>query len=295
MATLPISVRVICAVAYVLFAPVVGGLLAGIDRIISARMQGRKGPKILQAFWDVKKLFNKAKFSVNKIQIVYLGSFMFFVIFTGAMFFAGCDLLMVFFSLTTANIFLVAAAASTNSPYSTMGAQRELMQMLAYEPMTLLTAVGFYIATDTFKGAEIIAGTSVPAVVKLPGVFVGFLFILVIKLRKHPYDLSTSHHAHQEMVKGIATEFSGPVYALMEISHWYENIFLMGIVSLFFVTNNPWSILWSLGASAVVYFIMILVDNTNARMKWNNMFKNTWIATLILGVLNVFALQVFIG
>ena len=33
--------------------------------------------------------------------------------------------------------------------------------------------------------------------------FVGFLYILTIKLRKSPFDLSYSHHAHQELVKGF--------------------------------------------------------------------------------------------
>lgn len=293
MKSIPLEARLIAAAIYFIAAPFIGGLLSGVDRVISARMQGRKGPSIFQGFYDIVKLFSKQRNCVNKIQVMYLGSFLFFIIFTGALFFAGCDLLMIFFSLTTANIFLAVAAASTNSPYATMGAQRELLQMLAYEPMTLLTAVGFYVATGTFKSAEMLTQIDLPAIVSLPGVFVGFLFILVIKLRKHPYDLSTSHHAHQEVVKGISTEFSGPVYALMELSHWYENVFLMGIVSMFFINNNPWSILWSIAASVIVYLVMILVDNTNARMKWDNMLKNTWIATMVLGALNIFILHIF--
>ena len=40
-------------IAYLLFAPLLGGLLDGTDRIISARMQRRKGPSILQPFYDL--------------------------------------------------------------------------------------------------------------------------------------------------------------------------------------------------------------------------------------------------
>ena len=53
------SVRAaIAVILYVLFAPVLGGLMEGVDRKISARMQGRIGPPILQPFYDVIKLFN---------------------------------------------------------------------------------------------------------------------------------------------------------------------------------------------------------------------------------------------
>ena len=226
---------VICIAAYIIFAPILGGLTSGIDRKITARMQGRQGPPVLQPFYDVIKLLKKETVVVNHVQIFYLITFLVFVIFTGCLFFGGFDLLLVFFALTTANLFLILAATSSHSPYANMGANREMMQMLAYEPMVLLTAVGFYLATGTFKVREIIASDAVPAVVLLPGVFIGFVFILTIKLRKHPFDLATSHHAHQEMVKGITTEFSGEMFAIVEISHWYENVFLMGVVGLFFL------------------------------------------------------------
>ena len=285
---------VICIAAYIIFALILGGLTSGIDRKITARMQGRQGPPVLQPFYDVIKLLKKETVVVNHVQIFYLITFLVFVIFTGCLFFGGFDLLLVFFALTTANLFLILAATSSHSPYANMGANREMMQMLAYEPMVLLTAVGFYLATGTFKVREIIASDAVPAVVLLPGVFIGFVFILTIKLRKHPFDLATSHHAHQEMVKGITTEFSGEMFAIVEISHWYENVFLMGVVGLFFLNSSWWTALLALAAISVTYFVLILVDNTNARMKWKNMFKNSWITTIIIGALNVFILEVFV-
>ena len=53
------TTKIILVVAYILLAPVVGGLLEGLDRKISARMQRRVGPPILQPFYDVIKLFSK--------------------------------------------------------------------------------------------------------------------------------------------------------------------------------------------------------------------------------------------
>ena len=54
-----ILITVIGTILFGLIAPVVGCLLAGLDRIISARMQGRVGPPILQPYYDVRKLFEK--------------------------------------------------------------------------------------------------------------------------------------------------------------------------------------------------------------------------------------------
>lgn len=284
---------IISIVAYIVLAPFIGGLMSGVDRKITARMQGRKGPSILQSFYDVIKLLKKETVVVNHVQIFYLLTFLVFVIFTGCLFFGGFDLLLVFFALTTANLFLILAATSSHSPYASMGASREMMQMLAYEPMVLLTAVGFYLATGTFKVREIVTSDGTLPIIMLPGIFVGFVFILTIKLRKHPFDLATSHHAHQEMVKGITTEFSGEMFAIVEISHWYENVFLMGVIALFFINANWWTIIIALTAISITYFILILVDNTNARLKWQKMFKNSWITTIIIGALNVFILEVF--
>ena len=232
---------------------------------------------------------------MNHIQIVCHVSFLIFVIFTGALFFGGGDLLLIFFALTTANLCLILAATTCNSPYAAMGANREMLQTMAYEPMVLLTAVGFYLATDSFKVSDIVRSSGLPPIVYLPGVFCGFLFILTIKLRKHPFDLSTSHHAHQEMVKGLTTEFNGVTLLIVEVSHWYENVFLMGIIALFFINGKPWS--YALAAVAVVlsYFLEILIDNTNARLKWQRMFKTTWAVTMIIGVINIFVLQVLKG
>ena len=286
---------IISAVLYLILAPFLGALLAGVDRKITARMQGRQGPPVLQPLYDVAKLLKKQTKVINRVQMLYLFSFLFFIIVTGMFFFAGYDILLILFTLTTANIFLVIAASSGHSPYSFMGASRELVQMLAYEPMVLITAIGFYIVSGSFRVSEIATHESLPAIVLLPGIFLGFIFILTIKLRKHPFDLSTSHHAHQEMVKGITTEFNGKMFAVVEISHWYENIFLLGLLSLFFLNANKWSVLLAIVCMVICYFVEILVDNTNARLKWKQMLDNTWIVTAVLGALNLIIIEVLKG
>ena len=277
-------------VIYIVLAPFIGGLLSGIDRKLSARMQGRKGPPLLQPFYDLLKLFAKQVVVVNHVQDFLVGGFLIFVIFTGCLFFSGGDLLLVFFALTLAGIFFMMSACSANSPYSSMGAQRELLQMMAYEPMVLLVGIGFYMSTGSFSVSDIIHQPT-SSILYLPGFFIGFVFILAIKLRKSPFDLSTSHHAHQEMVKGLTTEISGNILAIVELSHWYENVFLLGVVGLFIINSTWWSALIAVAVCMAVYFLEIFADMVFPRVKWELMLKSTWLVTLGAGVLNMIILN----
>lgn len=276
---------IIGVVAYIVLAPFIGGLLAGIDRKITARMQGRFGPPILQPFYDFLKLMEKEPITVNKSQDFNVMCFLIFIIITGCFFFGGGDLLLFIFTLTLASVFLVVAAYSSNSPYAQAGAQRELLQIMAYEPMTLLVAIGFYAVYGSFNVRDILASPTM-AIGFLPLVFLGYIFILTIKLRKSPFDLSMSHHAHQELVAGLKTEFSGKTLAMLEIGHWYENVFLLGLVFLFFAHAAGWSIVLGIVVSLLAYFLEILIDNSFARMKWQFALKSAWIVALV-GALNL--------
>ncbi len=277
-------------IIYLLAAPIVGGLLAGWDRRISARMQSRRGPPILQPFYDVFKLCRKEAIVVRRSQNFYVFFFLLLMIFTGALFFAGSDLLLVIFALTLAAIFVVLGAYKASSPYSFIGAERELLQMMAYEPMILLTAVGMYLVTHSFYVHDIASHPTL-LVLTLPGIFLGFLFALEVKFRKSPFDLSSSHHAHQELVRGITTEFSGRGLAMNEIAHWYENVFLLGWVFLFFAA---WPIV-GIVMSLLVFGLVILVDNVFARWKWHAAVRSAWAVTLVFGFGNILALSLLRG
>ena len=277
--------QVISVVLFLLLAPLAGGLLDGLDRIIAARMQGRKGPPLLQPFYDLAKLFSKQMIAVNSVQMLLNLSYLIFLAIAGSMLFAGADILMCLFMLSTADMFLVMAASSDSSPFSTLGAGREMIQIMAYEPMTLLLAVGFYLATGSFQVADIIR-QSVSAVVTMPGFLLGLMFVMAIKLRKSPFDLSTSHHAHQELVKGLTTEMAGPTFAIMNIAEYYEIVLMLGLVALFFINSSWYSWPLAILACLFVFFLETLWDNVSARVKWNTMLDSCWVVTLLTGGLN---------
>ena len=279
---------VIGIVAFLFAAPVLGCLLAGIDRKLSAGLQGRVGPKLLQPYYDFRKLLDKEDATVNGAQDLYVLLYLVFIVLSGVVFFAGGNFLLCVFILTLGSLFLIVAAYASRSPYAELGAQREIVQVMSYEPMVLLVAAGLFMATGTFRVEDMLAA-ELPAVRYAPLIFIGFVYVLTIKLRKSPFDISMSHHAHQELVRGLTTELSGKTLAMIELSHWYENILFLGWVGIFLLWGGPTplSIAICVVVCLAVYFLEILIDNNFARVKWQTMLKSSWLVALALGGINI--------
>ncbi len=266
-----ISILITAIVALAL-APIAGGLIFGLDRVFTARLQSRIGPPVLQPFYDVFKLFGKAPMVVNPWQV-----FCAYVVLVSSalavlLFFLQSDLLLIFFVLTVGAVFQVIGAMSVPSPYSQIGAQRELIQMLTYEPLLILAFVGIALKTGSFTISAIYALDS-PLLTSLPLFYLAMCTALTIKLRKSPFDISASHHGHQEIVSGVRTEFSGPHLALLEVAHWLDVILILGICSLFWSS----SILGMAILLLLTYVAEIFLDNITARLTWR------WMLVYALG------------
>ncbi|MBR3182245.1 MAG: NADH-quinone oxidoreductase subunit H [Eggerthellaceae bacterium] len=273
-------------VAFVVLAPIIGCFLAGLDRIISARMQGRVGPPLLQPYYDVRKLIAKDDVTVSGVDGVYMTCALVFTAFAGGIFFSGGNLLMSAFVITMAALFFIMAAYSSRSPYAELGAGRETVQVMAYEPMVLLMAVCFFMAAGSFNVGAIF-NQPLPVICLTIPAFIGFLFILTIKLRKSPFDLSTSHHAHQELVRGTTTEMSGKTLAKVEVMHWCETVLFLGWTGMFFIWGTPLSIILGVVVALAAWFFEIWIDNNFARVKWQAMLKWAWIVALVCGGINI--------
>ncbi len=272
----------VLALCGLLAGPLLGGIFSGLDRILTARLQSRIGPPLFQPFFDVIKLLSKEMVVVNVWQ-----AFCAYVYFAATsialvLFFMQSDLLLILFTQAVGAIFLVVGALSSTSPFSQIGAHRELLQILSYEPLLVLVVVGIYLETGSFKLSRILAWEE-PLLLKLPFLFIAFGFALTIKLRKSPFDLSTCHHAHQELVKGLLTDYSGPLLGLTEIAHWFETVLILGFCALFWATNWMGMVL----LVAATYFVEVLVDNTAARMNWRWMLGYVWAMGLGLSVVNL--------
>lgn len=278
------------AVLFLILAPLLGGLIAGVDRVLTARMQSRRGPPVLQPFYDISKLWHKERSFANPVERIFTTGYLVLIAFSGALLFSGGDLLLVVFALALAHTFLILAAYAANAPYSTVGAERELIGVMVAEPILILLAAGFFMVTGSFFVSDILKET-VPAIVYLPGVFLALFAVLTLKLRKSPFDIATSHHAHQELVKGVTSSLSGKTLAKVEIAHWYETILILALMFLFFAGNPVLGVI----VVAICYFLEILMDNLFPRVTWKMTVKSLWIATIILGVVNIAVIGVLGG
>ncbi len=283
---------ILIIIGILILAPIAGGLLTGIDRVITARMQGRQGPPVLQPFYDVFKLIQKESIEVNLMHRFYVYIALIFVMLTTVIMLTGGDILLAIFALTLGSIFFVLGGYASNSPYSLIGSERELLQMMAYEPMVLLTGIGLYYVDNSFFIKDIISSQT-PSIIYLPGMFLGLLYILTFKLRKSPFDFSMGHHGHQEIVQGITTEYSGRDLAIIEITHWYEVVITLTFVFVFFATKSPISYVFATIACILAYFLEIVIDNGFARTKWQFALRSSWIVTSVLGTVNLIVLSFF--
>ena len=280
-----IVTQIALGVLTIIFAPLVAGFLSGIDRIFTARLQGRIGPPILQPFYDVFKLLGKELIVVNKLQLVWAWGFFGFSAASLVLLIVQQDILLVVFSIGFAGICLSLGALSVRSPYSYLGGMRELMQMLSYEPILLASVVAIYIVNGSYMVGDILS-SPMPLLARLPLVFLALLIVLTIKMRKSPFDISTAHHAHQEIIKGVTTEYSGPYLALIEFGHWYEMMFVLTLIALFWAQPLWVGVLIALAA----FLAEMLIDVTWARLTWRWMLRTTWAVGLGLVALNLMIL-----
>ena len=270
-----------CLVALIL-APTIGTLLCGLDRKFTARLQGRIGPSFWQPVYDILKLMGKQPFLVHRMQLVYAFLHLFFMMLTLILLVLGQDLLMVLFCQAFSALCLVIASMSVRSPYSWIGSQRKILQMLAYEPTLILLILAVYLQNNSFLGIKVLERDT-PLIYSMPLMFISLLFVIAIEFEKSPFDVASSHHAHQEIVKGTTLEFSGPFLGLIEIAHAYEMAMFFGLMVAFWHTSLIMGILLALFG----FILVLLMDNVCARLTSGWMVRFMWTIPLTLSLANL--------
>ena len=261
-----------------LFAPIFGTLVSGIDRRVRARMQRRQGPPLMQPFYDMAKLLDKRPMMVHGLH-VSLGALHFIALWVaiGVIMFGGHLLYAIFIHLMSA-LFLVLAGYSVRSSFSHIGANRELLAILAYEPVLILMAVGFYLHSGSFEVGAILGASA--GIFAMPLMFLALLFILPLKLKKSPFDAPEAHH---EIVGGVEVEFSGTFYEIIYMAKMTEIIFVYSLVFLF------GGALWWLGALLVVgvFLIVSAIDNASARVRIDHLVRLVFVGAFVLAILAI--------
>ncbi len=244
-----------------LFALSFGLLLKGVDRRVEARMQRRIGPPLLQPWFDLAKLFTKVQIiPATAHRIVFLAAPV--AAFAGILVCAALlpipgvtaglphmgDLIVLLYLLPLSGMALMLGGSASSSPYSAIGASREMSMMLAYELplLALLLAVALKIGGSTGLGAEFSLRNIVnhqllhgqlglePALIPA---LIAWLFIVPATLGIAPFDQA---EAETEILEGPLLEYSGPALAFFHMASAVKlfTVLALGIV-LFFPGTLP--------------------------------------------------------
>jgi NADH-quinone oxidoreductase subunit H len=296
-----------------LFAAVVGAFLSWFDRKITARVQFRKGPPLLQPFYDFFKLLlvketivpargSTGLFLASPVFAVFgaslAGAFILLPM-TGIQTGFQGDLIVIFYLLTIPSLTYVMGALSSGNPLAAVGGSREMKLIMSYELTFLLVLAGIMIKADQSMDLYQVIRMQqegAPFIGSLSGVllFIAAIFCLQAKLAMVPFDMP---EAETEISDGIFIEYSGTPYALVKLSKYMLLFILPAFVVALFMGGfrvDGIHILWTVLKVVAVVLLLTLIRNTNPRVKikqairfffiWMNLLAIAGIVLAIFGL-----------
>lgn len=283
-----------------LFTAIVGMFLTWIDRKVSARVQMRVGPPWFQPYADFFKLLLKETIvpeGASKI-LFFLGpilgllsmtifSVMLFTMnFSPMTSFAG-DLIVMIYLLALPPIGVIIGGSASKNPLASVGASREMTQYFAYELPFLIAIAGIVLkAGGTIKFGEIIEAqrSAGPFLYSISGIIFGVVMLLVVqaKLGFVPFDIP---EAEQEIMAGPYIEYSGVALAIYKMTRAMMLFVLpIFIISLLWGGIRDW---WAILKFLLIIVLVILIKNTNPRLRIDQTLKFFWIGMGILSIVGL--------
>ena len=283
-----------------IFSACVGLLACWFDRKLTARLQYRVGPPWYQNFIDILKLAGKETIFPQQAKATFLlspyigclstalvATILGNNIFFGPGGFNG-DLIVVVYLLIVPAIALMLGAFASRNPLASVGAGREMKLILAYELPFLLAVVAVIIRNggaiqlsgiishQAYYGSNILSFSGALAFL------VAFLCIQA-KLGIGLFDVS---EADQELMGGVLIEYSGlplAVFKLTKAILFY--ILPLFLIALFLGKDlNPVFIFIKYAALLIA---IILIKNTNPRLKVDQVLRFFWGVPAVLAFIAV--------
>jgi len=280
-----------------IFSAVVGLLAGWIDRKVTARIQWRVGPPWYQNFIDIVKLLGKETIIPQGAKLTFLLSpYLGFLsvilaatILGKAMFspletFIG-DLIVIIYLLIIPAIAIIIGASSSRNPLASIGASREMKLVLAYELPFILSIIVVLIKCQGAIQIGSILNHQInfgPNLASISGMIAFIVAILCMqaKLGLVPFDAS---EAEQEIMAGAMIEYSGLPLAIFKLTKavllYTMPLFL---VSLFWIREL--SFVSSVIKYVVLLVIIILIKNTNPRLRIDQALKFFWGPVTLLAI-----------
>jgi NADH-quinone oxidoreductase subunit H len=288
-------IYIVYLVGYGFFLTAALGLFASwVDRKVTARVQYRVGPPILQPLIDIVKLLGKetlipkgaSKMTFLTAPLVGLGSAIMVatVLWVNSIdvskSFIG-DIIVVVYLLTIPSISIIMGGFASANPLASVGASREMKLILSYElPFVLAILVpviqsGFSLRLGEILSFQFQNGAVATSLSGLLALIVA-IFCIQAKLALVPFDIP---EAETEIVAGPLVEYSGTplaVYRLMKNMLLFVIPFFVLILFMGGINFEGWGILWGLLKYVGLVAILTVVRNTNPRVRIDQAVRFFW-------------------
>jgi formate hydrogenlyase subunit 4 len=236
------------SVANVVMVLLAAPLLEGIIRKVTARIQSRQGPPLLQPYYDLLKLLGKE--DIESGDSPAMQRFAVYLALAAVMTLACLaplgipaplgelgDIILLVYLLTLCCISTLLAGLAAGSTYSLLGVSREMMSVITLEPLFVVAIVIGATHADSFRLDTVLNGSLyLTAGVPWSGLIMLGVFLLSFQafIQRIPFDIS---EAETEIMEGPLVEYSGPKLALFKYAHMAK---LVIYSALFIALFAPW-------------------------------------------------------
>jgi len=268
------------------FSAAVGLFSSWFERKISALVQWRVGPPPLQPLYDVIKLLGKETLiprGANRVGFLVAP----FLGFTGAVLgamilwkanlarsFLG-DLFVLLYLLILPPLSVVLGGLASGNPLAILGASREIKLVLAYEVSLVLAVIVAILKADSLLLTRLADTVTIGSLSGLLAFLVALLATQA-KLGFVPFDIA---EAETEIMAGPYLEYSGPPLAIIKLTQ----AMMLFIMPLFLMTLFLGGIdfrgfgwLWGLLKYLAILTLIVLIKNTNPRLRIDQAIRFFW-------------------
>jgi NADH-quinone oxidoreductase subunit H len=270
------------------FSSILGLFSTWVDRKVTARVQWRVGPPLLQPFYDFLKLMGKETLlpasgnrvvflaaPVVSLAAVTLVSMILWLANLTVSTFLG-DLIVVVYLLLIPSLSLILGGMASGNPLATTGASREMKLILAYElPFLICLAV---VIMKSGLGITLESVARSPSIASVSGALAAVISLLCVqaKLGFTPFDVA---EAETEIMSGPYIEYSGAPLALFKLSQailLFELPVFLITVFLGGIHLAGWGILWFVLEYVAILALIVVIKNTNPRIRIDQAVRFFW-------------------
>ena len=269
------------------FTVVIGLVASWVVRKVSALVQYRVGPPLLQPFYDVVKLVGKETLIPEQAQrtvfmaaplvgfagVLLLSTMLGLTAFKPKTAFVG-DIIVAIYLMVLPSLALILGSSASASPHAAVGTSREMKLVMAYELPLVLAFIVVIIKTGGQLSLAAIAQHTPALSISGMLAFLVSLLCIQAKLGFVPFDIA---EAETEIMSGVLVEYSGALLAIWKLMQ----AMMLVALPLFLVTVFLGGFGGGIGAGIAKYVlilvVVILIKNTNPRVRIDQAMKFFWV------------------